>query len=515
MYASSESVDDLFGRYGLKYRYLVTFAGMMASFAMVISGTVINVAIPNVMGAFGVGQDQAQLTATAFNIAMTTSQLLNAYLIAKLGQRFGFAITLIVFAIGSLMSGFAPDFYVLVLGRILQGVAAGIIQPMVMLTFFQVFPPDRRGFAMSLYSMGLVLAVAIGPPIGGLAIEFLQWRFIFFITLPFIIVGFLMGAIFMPSTRESPKQKFDWRGYILLVIAVSCLMFGLTDGLKHGWLSNYIVSLLLITAITGIAFIGTQLREGPALIDVSLFKNKEFATATTIAFIFGVGNFGTAYAVPVFMQLVQGVTALDAGLVIMPAALITFCLLPITGRMADRISPRAGIIAGLMFFAVGTAFMALADVNTPYLTIVISMIVVRAGMSFTMPFIMNTALSTLPKEKVNAGGGVLNFGRQFGGSMGTIGLVLFVQTRTQFHGDAITMMQDGGNVTSQVLLDGIGRLLGEAGLPDTLHKPGALHYLGEVIHAQATTFAFQDGFWVLVVAFVLAMFPAWLLKKPK
>ena len=173
----TETVDDLFGRYGRPYRVLVTVSGMTASFVMVLSGTIVNVAVPDVMGAYGVGQDQAQLMATSFNVAMTTCQLLNAWVVAVFGQRYGYTLTLIIFTVGSVIAGLADSFGMLA-GRVIQGMATGIIQPLIMVTVFQVFPEERRGFAMGIYSMGLVLAVAMGPPVGGLALEVLSWRYL-------------------------------------------------------------------------------------------------------------------------------------------------------------------------------------------------------------------------------------------------------------------------------------------------------------------------------------------------
>ena len=154
-------------------------AGMAASFTMVVSGTIVNVAVPSVIGAFGIGLDQAQLITTGFNIAMVTSQLLNAWLVAAFGQRVGFLLAAAVFTLGSIIGGLGQTFDMIVVGRILQGVAAGIVQPLVMVVAFQVFPADRRGYAMAIYSMGIFLAVAAGPVFGGIAIDLLHWRYIF------------------------------------------------------------------------------------------------------------------------------------------------------------------------------------------------------------------------------------------------------------------------------------------------------------------------------------------------
>ena len=513
MILATESVDDLFGRYGPRYRTWVTAVGMIASFTMVISSTIVNVAVPDVMGAFGIGQDQAQLMATAFNVAMTTSQLLNAWVVAVIGQRMGFCITLILFTAGSFIGGFAEDFSMIVLGRVLQGAAAGCIQPLIMVTIFQVFPADRRGFAMGIYGMGLTLAVGLGPPLGGIAIELLDWRYIFLAPLPLVFLAFGMGIFFMPSVRKEGGQRFDWTGYVLLTVALFCIMTGLTDGQRMGWVSDYTSGLFAVAVLSGGAFLYSQLRGGETLIDVSLFRNRQFALASIIAFTFGMGNFGTGYAIPVFTQLVQGVTALDAGLVILPAALVVMLALPFTGRLADTISPRIGIIAGLLLFTIGTLPMADADANTPFLYVILFAVIGRGGMSFTMPFIMSTALRTLKPEQLNSGGGTVNFCRQLGGSLGLNAWVVFVDMRTHYHSDSLAATQSADNASSRELLAGVGRILNESGVPQSAHESGALHYLGQVVHAQANAIGFQDGFLVLAISFLFAMIPAWMLGR--
>ena len=490
-------------------------AGMAASFTMVVSGTIVNVAVPDVMGAFGVGLDQAQLMTSAFNIAMVTSQLLNAWVVAAFGQRGGFMLASAIFIVGSLIGALSQDYNVIVVGRVLQGVAAGIIQPLVMVVAFQVFPTERRGYAMAIYSMGVFLAVAVGPIVGGVAIDLFEWRYIFWAPLPVIVVGALMGWVFMPSVPNRDSGSFDWIGYILLVISVYCLITGLTEGNAEGWTSSYIIGLFLIGIVSGIVLILTQMRDRPTLIDVSLFNHKEFAMTAVIAFVFGIGNFGTGYGVPVFGQLVQGMTPLVAALVMFPSAILIVIALPLTGKLADNIPPHIGIMIGLLLFAIGTAPMNGADVNTPYVLIMFWFIISRFGMSFTNPFIMKTALASLPQDKLSAGGGTINFCRQFGGSLGLTAWVAFVQNRTQFHSEALTATQSSSNTTTQEMLKSVGRIYTEAGLPIELHMPGALHFLGQVIQAQASTFGFQDGFLLLVFFFLCAMIPAYLLGKIK
>ena len=488
---------------------------MAASFTMVVSGTIVNVAVPSVMGAFGVGLDQAQLMTSAFNIAMVTSQLLSAWLVAAFGQRAGFLLMSIIFTVGSIIGGIGQTFDLIVVGRILQGVAAGVIQPLVMVVAFQVFPAERRGYAMAIYSMGIFTAVAIGPMFGGFAIDLLHWRYIFWAPLPIIAIGAMMGWIFIPSVPSKERKAFDWIGYILLLASVYCLVTAITQGNREGWTSNYILTLLLIGFSSGGILIWIQLQVWSSLIDLSLFRHKQFAITALIAFVFGVGNFGTGYGVPVFGQLIQGMTPTVAALVMLPSSLLVVIALPFTGKLADNIPSHIGILIGLILFAVGTAPMIGADVNTPFMLIMLYFIISRMGMSFTNPFIMSTALRSLPPEQISAGGGMINFCRQFGGSMGLTAWVAFVEFRTQFHGNALTATQSSANSTTHELVQEVSRILGEAGIPEETQTSGALHFLSTVLHAQASTFGFQDGFLMLIFFFLCAMIPAYILGRLK
>ena len=320
----TETVDDLFARFGQNYRIFVTVSGMTASFVMVLSGTIVNVAVPDVMGAYGVGQYQAQLLATSFNVAMTTCQLLNAWVVAVSGQRYGYIATLIFFTTGSIVAGLADSFGMLVAGRVMQGMATGIIQPLIMVTVFQVFPEERRGFALGIYSMGLVLAIALGPPVGGVALEFLNWRYIFWLPLPLLLISFPLGMVSMPSVRKPGGQAFDWLGYVLIAVTLFCIMTVLTDGPRKGWTSDHILLLSMLGIFCGLGFVKSQRRDKETLIDIKLFRNKHFVIVLFVTFFSGIGNFATTYAFPVFTQLVQGLSPLDAGFSLLPVSRTRF-----------------------------------------------------------------------------------------------------------------------------------------------------------------------------------------------
>jgi EmrB/QacA subfamily drug resistance transporter len=512
--ASGPTIKDRFAQYGPHYRYFVAFAGMLGVMSMVLSITIVNVAVPSVMGAFGIGLDLAQWMATAFIATMTISQLLNTWLVEAFGQRMTFLLIIVVFFIGTAIAALSPTYDFIILGRVLQGFSAGVSQPLVMVLLFQVFPENRRGLAMGLYGMAIMLAPGIGPFIGGLAIDTFSWRYIFYIPLPLCAVAFVLGALLMPGPIEWRRlPPFDWSGIIVLIIALINLLSAMADGQRYGWTSD----LIMTRAVTAFVAIGIfavlQLRSKSPLLDMSLFANPAFSAAVLVATVFGFGNMASSYAIPVFVQTVSGYSATEAGLVLIPAGVVLMALFPFSGRFADRVPAHYPIMFGVLFFALGSALMTTADTNTTFWTVAIFTMIGRFGMGLIMPPLVSSAMKTLRPDQLNRGSGALNFMRQLGGSVGINSLVLLISQRTQFHSDALTTTQTAANPVSREFLDAVQNLLDESGVPAAIHEPGALHYLGSVIEAQAMTLGFQDGFSCISIVFICALIPVWILKR--
>ncbi len=505
----SDSLDDLFARYGPAYRWLATATVLIAFFTMALSATIANVAVPDVMGAFGVGQDKAQFVATAFFATMTASQLLITWSSEKFGQRLTFSLALLIFTGGSAISGFGPTLEFIILGRIFQGFSAGILQSLVMLLLIQVFPPERRGMAMGLFSMGIVAALGIGPFIGGLTIDNLSWRYIFLAQMPTVVIAFVMGLLFVPSNRPRVrKTRFDALGYGLLCTALFCLMTGIANGQRDGWHSNGILVLFAVAIGAGGGFILSQFRANASLLDLTLFRNARFASAVSVAMIFGMGNFATIYVFPVFGQLVQEYTPTLAGFLILPGSLVAVLVLPLCGRLADVVPAQYLIIFGLGLFSASMFMMAGADIDTMVWTVVFFIFIGRLGLAFVVPSMNGAALGSLPPDKLTQGTGALNFSLLLGGAFGINSLVVIMEQRTQFHSDLLAATQTAGNAATREMLDSIQGLLGAGGVPQSLHGSVALDYLGKVVHAQANTMGFQDGFVAIALVFLFAMIPA-------
>ncbi len=512
--APIQTTQFLTERYGASYRWYVTITGMIGVVSMVLAMTTVNVAVPDVMGAFGIGQDKAQWMSSAYTATMTAGMLINAWVSGILGERRTFVGALFFFSLGALLGGTAATEDTLILARMLQGFSAGIAQPLVMAIIFTVFPPERRGSAMGVFGLGVVFAPGIGPTLGGLMIEYFSWHYVFYISLPFCVLAGCLGLIFMP-TRPIPREipPFDWLGFGLLCLSLVGLMTGIADGQREGWTSDTIVLRLCVGAGSAVAFIFWELHTPRAMLDVRIFANLEFSAAAMIAFIFGAGMMGSTYVMPVFVQTSIGFTPLLAGLMMMPAGIMLAFIFPLAGRMADLIPASTMIIGGLLLFSLGFAFMCTADVDTTFWTLVGMVMISRLGLGFINPSLNSSSLRALPPEKVRQGAGVANFMRQLGGAFGINLLVAFFEVRTRFHADALTATQDWANRSSSRLIQLVEQLMQHSGLPYQQQKAGAYDYLGVIVQAKAQMLAFSDTFIVVGLVGLIALIPAALLSR--
>ena len=507
-----DSVEGLFARFGPSYRWLVTATVMMGTIATILTATIVNVALPDIMGAFGMGQDKAQLLSTGFLAAMTGTMLLNAWMVDTVGQRATFMLAVTLFIVGSIMGGLAPAEGVLILARVLQGGAAGILQPLAMQTIFQVFPPEKRGSAMGIYGIGVVVAPAIGPTLGGIMIDSFSWRYVFFLAVPFCAVGLFLATLFMPGRASGPPRKFDWIGFGLMTVFLVTLLYGLSNGQRDGWLSDAILTDFAIALITGIGFLAWELRTPAPMLNLKLFANPVFAAASVVAFIFGAGIYGSTYLVPLFVQTIQGYTPTRSGLLLMPAGLILALVFPIAGRLTDRTPAYATVMFGLAVFAVSSFLMTGADTDTAFWRFAWWIMLGRIGLGFMMPALNAGALKALPMTLLGQGSGSINFVRQLGGAFGVSLLSIALERRSQLYVDGFTAAQHAGNSATADLLHQLTDLLAQAGVPEAIRQAGSLNYLGRVLYSQGSMLGFRDCFFIVGVIFLAALIPALMMR---
>jgi EmrB/QacA subfamily drug resistance transporter len=509
-----DSIEGLFARFGPAYRWLVTGTVMMGTISTILTATIVNVALPDIMGAFGMGQDKAQLLSTGFLAAMTGTMLLNAWMVETLGQRATFMLAVTVFIVASMMGGLAPAEGVLILARVLQGAAAGILQPLAMQVIFQVFPPEKRGSAMGIYGIGVVLAPALGPTLGGIMVDNFSWRYVFFMAVPFCVVGLFLATLFMPGrvTSGSPR-KFDWVGFGLMTVFLVTLLNGLSNGQRDGWFSDSILRDFAVAFISGIGFIAWELYTPAPMLNLKLFTNRVYAGASVVAFIFGAGIFGSTFLIPLFVQTIQGYTPTRSGLLLMPAGLILGLVFPIAGRLTDKTPAYATVMFGLILFATSSFLMTGVDTNTSFWLFAWWIMVGRIGLGFIMPSLNAGALKALPMTLLGQGSGAINFVRQLGGAFGVNLLSIALEQRSQLYIDSFTAAQHAGNSTTTSLLQDVTGLLGQAGVPEAIRQAGAMNYLGRMIYSQGNMLGYRDCFFIVGAIFLAALVPALMMRR--
>ena len=509
------STEELFARYGPSYRWMATGTALMAAISVILSATIINVAVPEVMGAFGIDQTKAQWLSTGFLAAMTATMLLTDWADRALGQRGSITLALVLFTAGSVLGGVAPDADVLILARVIQGAAAGIVQPLAMVIIFQVFPPHKRGSAMGIFGIGVVLAPALGPWVGGLLMDSFDWRYVFYLGVPFAVLGIVLANLFLPTRRESgPPPGFDWAGFGLLGVFLATVLSALASGQRAGWNSDSVLIEFTIAAIAIVGFVWWEGRAARPMLDLRLFSRGAFAAASLVSFVLGAGLFGTTYLLPVFVQTIQGLTPTEAGLLLMPSGFAMVVIFPIAGRLSDKVSPGILIGAGLVLFTWSSWLTSAVDVHTGFWILAWWTVLSRIGMGFIFPALSVGSLRVLPSALLAQGSGAINFTRQLGGAFGVNLLAVMLERRTMFHADALAATQTPDNAATMTLLEQVAGLTEAVGLPDFQRIPAAMWYLGQTVYLQASTMAYRDCFLITAVVFAAALVPTWMLDRP-
>ena len=498
-----ETTDALFARYGPRYRWFATVTVLLGLIAAMVTTTTVNVAVHDIMGAFGIGQDRGQWLMTGALAAQTVGMLLNAWLISSFGQRRTFVGALLVFIAALLLAGAAPNDTVLIFCRVVQGGIAGLLQPLAVYTLYRVFPPNQKGQAMGYLGLAIIVGPALGPTVGGLLMELFNWRAIFYIAVPPSAAALLLGSVFMPQREESnARADFDWLGFALLSVAVSCLLIGLSNGQREGWYSWFVLNFFGAGLAAAVAFVVWELRIAHPLVELRVLSSSRFAAAASVAFIMGVGLFGTRVhgaalrGVGAGLHAVRGRPAPDAarardGRIHADRRLPDR---PAAGGVAHRDGP-PHLRADLLLVRRRGRQHAVLDarmVGAPGTH--------RARRSSTRRSTSRRCAPCAPRISDRAPG-MINFFRQLGGAFGVNLLSVVLDRRTFFHGNALASVETAGNSATAELLRTVEGVLAQGGLSENLQAAGALHFLDQVVYAQAYVMGFRDSFLVCGIAF--------------
>ena len=403
---------------------------MVGTVATILAATIVNVAFPALLREFDIGHDSLQWVATGFLAATTTTMLATAWLVASFGQRRTFLGAMAVFFVGSILGAASWDTGSMIVARVLQGAAAGVMQPLSMIALFEVFPSEERGRAMGLFGFGVVLAPAIGPAIGGVLMEMFGWRAIFLLSVPFCIAAWPLGSRSLSDVRgRDARRRFDWTGALLLTGGIIALLDLPVAGHRAGWGSPVTLVHAIVALAFGVAFVLWEKKAEAPLLALELFTNPSFRAASIVAFAYGVGLFGSTYLVPVFVQDLAGYSPAEAGNLLLVPGLALAASIVFGGRLTDRAHVRPVIVSGLAFFALSSLLLAFATGATAFWILALWLALGRVGLGLIIPSLNVGAVQALPAEHLGHAASVVNFARQLGGAIGVNLLAVLLEWR--------------------------------------------------------------------------------------
>ncbi len=484
----------------------------------VLDTSIANVALPHIAGNLGASSEESTWVLTSYLVSNAIVLPITGWLVSLIGRRRFFLICISLFTVSSLLCGIAPTLAVLLIARVIQGAGGGGLQPMAQAILADTFPPEKRGLAFSIYGVTAICAPAIGPTLGGWVTDNYSWRWIFLMNLPvgilalFLVLTFVEDPPFLKRTTLQ-ESRIDYVGFGFLAIGIAFLQIVLDKGQEDDWFgSNFILTLSIISAICLVCLVIRELSVKEPIVDVRLFKNLNFATASLMMFMVGAGSFSATVLMPQFLQTLLGYTARTAGMVLSAAAVILLIELPLVGQLTSRIQARYLIAFGwaalttAMFFSTHRIDLQISFASATWLRIAQY---VPMGFIF-IPTTMVAYLG-LPQEKSNAVAGLVNFVRNIGSSVGTSAVTTILARRAQVHQVMLSSSTSLGNPAFRDTVSSLANQLKRAGVGDP--QTQAYSRIYKSMQDQALTLSYIDAFWMLGIAAGIMFLLSFLLKK--
>jgi DHA2 family multidrug resistance protein len=503
--------------------WLIALVVSLAAFMEVLDTSIANVALPHIAGDLAASQDQSTWVLTSYLVSNAIVLPITGWLTTIVGRKRFFLLCIALFTAASLMCGIAPSLAILLFARVIQGAGGGGLQPMAQAILADIFPPEKRGLAFSLYGITAVVAPAIGPTIGGWITDNYSWRWIFFINLPvglitlFLVYHLVEDPPFLVR-RTLAQSRLDYIGLSALALGIAALQIMLDKGQEDDWFGSKFITTLAIIAAVGLSFfIVWEWFEEHPIVDIRLYKYFNFTTANMMMFLVGVASFSSTVLMPQFLQTLMGYTAAEAGMVLSAAAAILLVELPIVGALSSRIS-------GKYLMAVGWGLLAISMyISTKQMDLLMSFrsaTILRMLQYIPIGLIFVPATTVayvgLPREKSNSVAALINFVRNIGSSFGTSGVTTLLAQRSQLHQQRLTAYTSLGDANFSSALSSAGQTaqnMAGTGAADA-HQIG-LARMYQTLQAQASALSYLDAYYILMVLAFIMFVASFLLKRNK
>lgn len=424
-------------RSGEGYKWWVLSIVMLGTFMAVLDVTVVNVGLPAIMSAFGIGISTAEWVITAYMITMTVMLPSSGWFADRFGNKRIYILGMILFTLGSWLCGRSPSDEWLIASRALQGVGSGIIQSLGLAIVTREFSVQQRGIALGLWSMAAAASISFGPLLGGYLVDAYSWHRIFDINVPVGLTAILLSVFIQKEWREGVRSPFDWKGFTAIAVFMPLTIYALARGNSptnpDGWASPRIIVCFAVAAAALGFFIFTELRSKYPLLQIRLLRERNFGISMGILTLFAVGMLTGTYLLPLYMQQGLGYTALMAGSVFLPVGLIQGVLGALSGYITRYVKPLVLITAGIAIMALSFWLASRFTLHTSHSHIVAILYLRGLGMGLTFAPLNLFALKNLTQGQMAAAAGISNSIKQLAGSIGIAVLTAVLSARTALH----------------------------------------------------------------------------------
>jgi DHA2 family multidrug resistance protein len=510
--APSPAVSDV--RRGAEHRYLIAFAVVLAALMQVIDSSIVNVALPDMMGNLGASLDEIAWVSTGYILASVIVIPLTGFLGDLLGRKRYFVGSIVTFTLASFLCGASGSLGALVFWRIVQGIGGGALMTVSQAVLFESFPPEEAGMAMALFGLGVMVGPTIGPTLGGWLTDNYGWPWIFYINIPVGVLASLMIAAYVhdPAFQKRPKV-IDYAGIALLAVSVGSLQYVLEHGERDDWFASHVITALAaIGVVGGAALLWRELTTDHPAIDFRVLRHRQMSVGTVLGVVMGVGLYAMSFTLPVFLQGNLHMTAQQTGIVLLPGALATALSMFAAGRLANRFDPRALITAGALIFATAAWKLSLITGESGAHDFFWPLVLRGLGLGLMFVPLTTITLAELSPQELPQGTGLYNFFRQLGGSFGIAGISTLVTRFTAQNRANLVQHVTAYDPTTVSRLEMLTRGMMAKGADFLTAQRRALALIDGQIMGQASVMAYGKTY-VLSAIIILLLIPLLLLVR--
>ncbi|HEU5227689.1 MAG TPA: DHA2 family efflux MFS transporter permease subunit [Ktedonobacteraceae bacterium] len=492
----------------LEYKWIVAMVVIIGVFMSILDQTIVNIAIPRLQTAFGADIHSVQWVLTAYILTQGIITPTAAYFSDRLGTKRFYILSLAAFTAGSALCGLAWSLPALIFFRVLQGAGGAALFPLSITLLFREFPPRERGTAMGFFGIPALLAPALGPTFGGYLVTFADWQSIFYINVPIGIMAVILASALLQETHIETNARFDFFGFLFAAVGLGFVLYALSDASTDGWGSPKILSFLTGGILALIIFIAIELsrvrREKSPLLDLRLFRNGPFR-ASTIASVFVIFSlFGGIFLFPIYLQSIRGLSAFQAGLILLPQALASMVSVIVGGRLVDRIGVRSVMIPGLIALIVVSWQLSLITLNSPFWWLQAMLIIRGLALGVCVQPLTVAGLSEIGPRQLAQASSLNTVSRAVSSSLGIAVLATLVQTQSQMHYNHLAEQVTSSSPLGQ-LLPRLQALFVAQGASLDAARTTALQLVAGLIQQQGFILSLQDAFTFTALVTVLAV----------